>query len=105
MTFFETPVFTRKIVKLISDDEYRALQRELIANPAGGDLIKSSGGIRKIRCRAGAQGKSGGVRLIYYWLIQDQGIFMLTAYGKNEKDDLSAEELKLLRRLVCEELK
>jgi len=65
MIFKETTVFTRQISNLISDDAYREFQQELIFNPIAGDLIKGSGGLRKIRWRSATGGKRGGIRVIY----------------------------------------
>lgn len=104
MIFTETKVFTRQIAKLIPDDEYRELQQELIFNPAAGDIIRHSRGLRKLRWRSATKGKRGGIRVIYYWYVSEDEIYMLLAYGKGEKDDLSAKELKILRRLVQEEI-
>jgi mRNA-degrading endonuclease RelE of RelBE toxin-antitoxin system len=67
MTFKETSVFTRQIAALIPDDDYREFQQELIFNPRAGDVIRGSGGLRKIRWRSAAKGKRGGIRIIYYW--------------------------------------
>ena len=102
MIFKETPVFTRQIVKLLSDDEYGKLQQALVINPEAGDLIQHSGGLRKVRWRTATRGKRGGIRVIYYWFVSEDQIFMLLAYGKGEKDDLSAKEIKILRELVKE---
>ena len=104
MIFKETSVFTKQINKLIPDDAYRELQQELIFNPAAGDVIKGSGGLRKIRWRSAAKGKRGGIRVIYYWYVADSEIFFLLAYGKKEKADLSAKETKILRILVEENM-
>lgn len=104
MTFKETSVFTKQIRKLIPDDDYREFQQELIFNPEAGDVIKGSGGLRKIRWRSAAKGKRGGIRVIYYWYVDDREIYLLLAYGKNEKDDLTAKEVKILRTLVEENL-
>ena len=104
MIFTETAVFTRQIAKLLTDDDYRQLQQELLYNPAAGDLIKHSGGLRKVRWRSAGKGKRGGIRVIYYWFVNDDEIYMLLAYGKGEQDDLSARELKLLRELVQREM-
>ena len=105
MTFVETSVFTRQIQNLISDNTYRQFQQELILNPAAGDIIRGGGGLRKIRCRTDGKGKRGGIRVIYYWYTADNKIYLLLAYAKNEKDNLSPEELKILRRLIEENLK
>lgn len=102
MIFTETPVFTRQITKLLPDDDYRELQQDLILNPAAGDVIRNSGGLRKVRWRSATKGKRGGLRVIYYWYVSNSEIYMLLAYGKSEKDDLTAKELKLLRGLVQE---
>jgi len=76
MVFKETSVFTRQISKLIPDEAYREFQQELIFNPTAGDLIKGSGGLRKIRWRSAAGGKRGGIRVIYYWYVADSEIFL-----------------------------
>ncbi len=104
MTFKETGVFTRQIRKLIPDDQYREFQQELIFNPTAGDVIKGSGGLRKIRWRSASKRKRGGIRIIYYWYMADREIYLLLAYGKNEKNDLSPKEVKILRTLVEENL-
>ncbi len=104
MIFKETNVFTRQIRKLIPDDEYREFQQELIFNPAAGAVIKGSGGLRKIRWRSASKGKRGGIRIIYYWYMADHEIYLLLAYGKNEKGDLTPKETKILRHLVEENM-
>lgn len=105
MKFIETPVFTRQITALLPDASYSELQKALCVNPAAGDIIPGSGGLRKIRWRTVGRGKRGGIRAIYYWFVSDDEIYMLLAYRKNEKDDLSAKELKLLKSIVEGELK
>lgn len=102
LEFIETPTFTRLVLQLLSDEEYRAMQNTLIANPACGDLIRGSGGIRKLRHALQGRGKRGGVRAIYYWLKDAHQIYMLLIYPKSMKDDLSADELAILRELVKE---
>ena len=103
MLIVETLVFTRRVLKLLSDDNYRSLQRFLVANPEAGDLIRQSGGLRKIRWSVAGRGKRGGVRVIYYWAPAHEMILMLLMYGKNEQDDLSPEQLRVLKRLIEEE--
>ncbi|MCP5488749.1 MAG: hypothetical protein H7A43_08865 [Verrucomicrobia bacterium] len=102
MIFIETPVFTRQIIALIPEDAYRELQQDLVFNPTAGDVIPNSGGLRKVRWRSATRGKRGGLRVIYYWYVKDNEMYMLLAYGKGEKDDLSAKELKVLRKLIEE---
>ena len=102
MEFIETTVFTRAILALLSDDEYRVLQTELMENPERGSLIRQGGGIRKVRFAAQGKGKSGGIRVIYYWLKDDGQIYMLLAYPKSKKDTLTDQETAILRALVKE---
>ena len=106
LEFRETAVFTRGITALLSDDEYAELQGTLIVQPEAGDLIKDTGGLRKLRwsqARRG-KGKRGGVRVIYYWYSSGSLIYMLLAYSKAEQDDLTAIQKRTLARLVKEEL-
>lgn len=104
MEFLETPVFTKLITKLISDEEYHLLQLQLSVRPESGDIIRNSGGIRKIRWAGSGRGKRGGIRVIYYFLKEDSQIFLLYAYPKSKKDDLSADQIKQLETLVEEQL-
>jgi hypothetical protein len=75
----------------------------LTIQPDLGALIPGGGGIRKLRWAAKQRGKSGGIRIIYFWVVSHELIFMLAAYPKNEQVDLSASQLQFLRRLVEEE--
>ncbi len=100
MIFVETPTFTKRVLRLLDDESYSALQTHLVNHPDGGDVIRSSGGLRKIRWAAKGHGKRGGVRVIYYWWMSKDRISMLFIYPKNEMDDLTAEQLKLLRQAL-----
>ncbi|MBI3242826.1 MAG: type II toxin-antitoxin system RelE/ParE family toxin [Chloroflexi bacterium] len=103
MVIVETSVFTRQVLELLTDDEYRKLQVVLANRPSAGDLIKGSGGLRKIRWAIAGRGKRGGARVIYYWAVKQERLLMLFVYPKNERDDLSAAQLKLLRTIVEDE--
>jgi len=74
MEFIETSTFTRLVIALLSDDMYRELQSELAADPERGDIIKGGGGIRKLGYAVQGRGKSGGVRVIYYWVKDNHQI-------------------------------
>ncbi len=104
MEFLETPVFTKLISKLISDEQYHLLQLQLSVRPESGDLIRGSGGIRKVRWAGSSRGKRGGIRVIYYFINEDNQIYMLYAYPKSKKDDLSPDQIKQLKKLVEEKL-
>ncbi len=101
-SFRETRWFTKQVSKLLTDDEYSKLQWRLIEFPDAGDVIKASGGIRKIRQSAKGKGTRGGARVIYYFAGENQEIFMLDIYAKNEKEDLSIEQIRELKNLVEE---
>lgn len=100
MEFIETPTFTRLLTALLNDDEYRELQNVLVENPARGDVIPGGGGIRKLRHALPGGGKSGGVQAIYYWIRDDEQIYMLLIYPKSKKDNLTDRETALLREFV-----
>jgi hypothetical protein len=103
MVILETSVFTRAITEIMSDDDYAQLQAARATNPEYGDVIARSGGIRKARWRASGRGKRGGARIIYYWYVAGDQIFMLLAYTKSARDDLTRAQLKQLRALVEQE--
>lgn len=107
LEFRETEVFTKVITGLLADDEYAELQGALIVDPEAGDLIKETNGLRKLRWsqRSRGKGKRGGIRVIYYWYTAGSLIYMLLAYSKDERDDLSVVQKKALTRLVKEEFK
>jgi len=100
MVFVETSIFTKQIQKLMSDEEYRALQVELVERPDSGAIIPQSGGLRKVRWSAKGRGKRGGTRTIYYWAVKEDQILMLLIYPKNVQDNLTARQLKQLREIV-----
>lgn len=104
MQIIETSVFTRQIEKLVNLDEYRLLQIELFHRPRTGDVIPGSGGIRKMRWGFGSQGKRGGLQILYYFIDDDELIYMLLAYKKSRQEDLTSDQLKKLKKLVEKEL-
>ncbi len=105
MVFIETPIFTKQVKSLLPDEDYRKLQEALLMRPEAGNLIPGGGGLRKVRWRVSGQGKRGGLRIIYYWDTPDDTFFMLTAYKKNKMENLTSNQLAILRKLVEEWLK
>ncbi len=105
MRFVETPVFTRTVTALLDEEQYRALQLALALRPEQGDLIRGSGGLRKLRWSLAGRGKRGGARVIYYWDTPTETFYMLYAYTKQEQGDLTPQQVKVLSRLVREEFK
>jgi len=105
MIIIETSIFTRQVQCLLTDEEYRQLQLALITRPDMGDVIPGSGGLRKVRWFLAGRGKRGGVRTIYYWAVRKDQILMLLMYAKNEQDNLTNDQLKILRSIIEEEYK
>ncbi|HZY41539.1 MAG TPA: type II toxin-antitoxin system RelE/ParE family toxin, partial [Anaerolineae bacterium] len=102
MIFIETSIFTRQVLDLLTDEEYRELQQVLVNRPEAGSLIVGSGGLRKIRWAKQGRGKRGGVRVIYYWAVSSEQILMLFVYPKSERDDLTPIQIKMLKQIVQE---
>ena len=100
MELIETPIFTKQVRTAFPDDEYRELQLYLVLRPDVGDLIPGSGGLRKMRWRLTGRGKRGGARVIYFWKSAAGKLYLLYLYAKNERDDLSPVQLRVLRALV-----
>jgi hypothetical protein len=101
-TFIESTGFTEAIVELLSDDAYAQVQFQLMANPDAGDVIPGCGGLRKLRIAdpKRRKGKRGGARVIYLHVPVASRFYLLDVFGKDEKDDLSADERKQLRQLA-----
>jgi hypothetical protein len=107
MEFVEAPAFTRHVSDYLGDDEYQELQKRLADNPELGDLIPGTGGFRKLRWtdpRRG-KGKRGGLRIIYYYFLSGQVIWLMTLYGKDEASDLTSNEKKALKSALETELR
>ncbi len=100
MIFIETPPFERHREEYFGDEHYRLFQVWLMANPEAGDVIRGSGGVRKLRWGSDGRGKRGGMRVVYYYVKAKSHIHLLTLYRKSEISDLSRGEIKMLRKLV-----
>jgi hypothetical protein len=100
VVFIESSIFRKHLPAYLADDDFRALQVYLADNPQAGQVIKGSGGLRKVRWGIQGKGKSGGVWVIYYWQISENQIYLLTLYAKNEVSDLSPAEVAALRKMV-----
>lgn len=102
MLFVESTAFTKSLPDYMNDEGYRELQARLVVNPDAGQVMPGCGGLRKIRHGDPRRGKGrrGGLRIIYLHLPDLNWIFLLDIYGKDEKDDLTSEEKKVLARLA-----
>jgi mRNA-degrading endonuclease RelE of RelBE toxin-antitoxin system len=100
LTFIETRLFTRLVQEYLSDEEYAAVQAQLIRDPEAGAVIRDTGGVRKIRVAARGRGKSGGFRIIYYLSHPKGVVWMLTIYPKSETDTIPAHVLRQIREEI-----
>jgi hypothetical protein len=98
----ETSLFARRAEGLLSAGERMELINFLAANPLAGDLIGGSGGVRKVRFAVGARGKSGGVRVIYYYLNQGIPIYAMLIYAKNEQANVTPDQLRRIVEIVVQ---
>jgi hypothetical protein len=100
LTVAELPEFIRTAQKLLTDIERQVIILYLAEHPKMGDLMEGTGGVRKLRWGRGSQGKSGGVRVIYYFYDQAMPLYLLTLFAKGEQSNLSKAERNELADLV-----
>lgn len=99
LEFVEVPEFTRDLHRIADDEALRALQLELLHNPNKGDVIRDSGGLRKVRMKLPGRGKSAGARVIYLHLPHVEKLVFLFLYTKSRQSDLTADQRHRLRLL------
>jgi len=100
ITVTELPEYIRRANELLNEAERKAIIDYLAAHPRSGDIMEGTGGIRKLRWARGNKGKSGGVRIIYFYHDQRIPLYLLTVFGKNEQANISKSERKELAKLV-----
>ena len=101
ITVVETPEFLSSTRKLMSEEERAVLVDYLAYNPAAGDLMVGTGGVRKLRWGLEGRGKRGGARVVYFHHDAGMPLFALTAYAKNERADLSGQDRNHFKRLTA----
>ena len=102
MEFIETSIFLKLSKHLLTDDELHHLQMALSLYPGMGQVIPSSKGLRKLRWFSGNRGKRGGLRVIYYCQTEYHQVFLLYIYEKSKREDLTSDQIKILRQLIEE---
>ena len=100
MEFIEAPAFTRYLYNYLTDEEFLGLQGFLLKYPEAGKVVSGSGGVRKLRWAMAGKGKSGGVRVIYYFKKQDDEIWLLTIYSKSEVENFPAHVLRQIAKEI-----
>lgn len=98
--FIETPLFTKRITEIVSDEDYSEFQKFLAEHPEAGDVMEGTGGLRKVRMKLAGRGKSGGARVIYYHLESASQIRMVFVFKKDEQDNLTDDQKKQLKKIV-----
>ena len=102
VTVVETETFRKDAAGIFSEEELARIKFGLAINPEAGDVVPGTGGVRKVRVPALGRGKSRGARVIYFYHDRSIPIALLGVYTKNRKADLTADETKMVRRLVQE---
>jgi hypothetical protein len=100
MVFVELTPFVAFREEYWTDEDLRAMQNFLLAAPDAGDLIRGGSGLRKLRWAAQGQGKRGGARVIYYWRVSEDHIYLIYGYVKSRSEDLTPQQVKTLRELM-----
>lgn len=104
IVFIELPIFTRTAADLFDDEALRRLQARLVAKPDTGELVPGSSGLRKLRVALPGRGRRGGGRVIYYWQMAHDRIYLVFAYAKNVQGDLTPDQLRQLAALAKAEI-
>jgi hypothetical protein len=100
MTVVETGEFLKRVKPLMSDEERAELVAFVGANPDAGEIMPDTGGVRKIRWALEGRGKRGGARVVYYYHSERLPVFLLSAYAKNQKANLTQSEKNSMKRLI-----
>ena len=100
VTVAETPEYLRRAERLLSAASRDEIVHHVAARPRAGEVIQGTGGVRKLRWARGGRGKSGGVRVIYYYHSEAMPLYLLTVFAKSEQANLNKAERNDLAKLV-----
>ncbi len=100
MTIAELPEFLKSASRLLTETERQDLIRHLAEHPKSGDLLEGTGGVRKLRWSRAGRGKSGGVRIIYYFHSEIMPLYLLTLFAKGDRANLTKAERNELSEVV-----
>ncbi len=99
--FITTNEFDRQWKAMdLTDEDLADLQSMILLDPEAGALMRDTGGLRKLRVPLEGRGKRGGARVCYVDFVVRETIYLITAYPKNEKDNLSKAERNEVRKLI-----
>jgi len=100
VTVVETQLFLRQGEGIWDDGERQALVDFIARNPESGDIIPGTGGVRKVRWSRAGSGKRGGARVVYFYHHADAPIYLLLAYAKAKREDMTPDEKKAVAALA-----
>ena len=101
MQLYFTRTYERAVRKLLSEESRKEMEASIVAAPDAAPIIRGTGGIRKMRWSGSGRGKRGGIRTIYFYHAGPDAIYLLTAYAKADRENLSPADTKALSRLVA----
>lgn len=100
-TFIILPEFDKNWKAMgLTDEDLRRLENEILKDPSAGAVMQGTGGLRKLRFALDNRGKSGSARVCYVDIVLRETIFLITAYPKNEKENLSKAERNNIRTII-----
>jgi len=100
LTVAETELFSRQVAKYWNYEEQAAFISFIANSPEAGDVVPHSGGVRKVRWQGSGRGKRGGVRVVYFNMLEDGKIWLLLIYGKNVKENIPAHILRQVKEAI-----
>jgi hypothetical protein len=95
-----TRTYEKRIAKLLPQDERNEMENAVASDPERYPVVPGTKGVRKARWSRPGMGKSGGIRLIYYFWVEPNAVVLITAYAKNEKENLTDADKKEIRKIV-----
>jgi hypothetical protein len=102
MKIIALAAYQKQVKRLLSSEERMAMEAAIAADPAAYPVMGETGGCRKARRARGNRGKSAGIRSIFYYFVSGETVYMIDAYPKNEKENLSNAEKNSLKKLAAE---
>ena len=100
ITLVEVPPFPRQVAACLSEKDLDDFKFFIATHPRAGTRLRGTGGLRKLRWATGSRGKSGGVRVVYYYHDDSMPLFLLSVFAKSGRESLTAQERKCLRQLA-----
>ncbi len=101
MQVFSTRAYERAVRKLLGENARREMEEAIMAAPDSAPVIRGTGGIRKLRWAGSGRGKREGIRTVYFYHAGPNAIYLLTAYAKADREDLTPADTRALSRLVA----